>query len=251
VGADSYDPQDVAQAIFQAMKNFDLKEAADPSQEGGQLPSLEEENEQDPITPTEDDEKSALSDQASKSPAPNSFLKDFVHILKFCHLAYKKKIPPLCYSVDTTPEIESWFQAVSFMNLKVSSIRAKQQQQRDEDSSDSNDDISSPEHKISKKDRVFLSMMLKINNTMDKTYKDKYNKGPGFIRLEEHHKNLILNALTVPPYDTKASQPTEFYSTFFGKKESVQSKGHASTSFTVREDFLQSWVIFCEQFVEL
>jgi len=226
VGADSYDPQDVAQAIFQAMKNFDLKEAADPSQEGGQLPSLEEENEQDPITPTEDDEKSALSDQASKSPAPNSFLKDFVHILKFCHLAYKKKIPPLCYSVDTTPEIESWFQAVSFMNLKVSSIRAKQQQQCDEDSSDSNDDISSPEHKISKKDRVFLSMMLKINNAMDKTYKDKYDKGPGFIRLEEHHKNLILNALTVPfrLMTQKLHNPLSFIQPFLAKKSQFKAK---------------------------
>ncbi|MFN9979046.1 MAG: hypothetical protein ACK53Y_03990 [bacterium] len=60
---------------------------------------------------------------------------------------------------------------ISFANLKFSSIRGKRQQQRDEDSSVSDDDISSPEHKISKKDRVFLITMMKVNEAMDKTTK--------------------------------------------------------------------------------
>jgi hypothetical protein len=127
--------------------------------------------------------------------------------LQFCQLAYKKKIPPLFYSVDTTTVIDTWFQRILFANLKFSSIRGKCQQQRDEDSSVSDKDISSPEHKISEKDRVFLSTMMKINEAMDKNYKEKSDKEPGFRRLEEHRKNLILNASAVPPYDNRLLNP--------------------------------------------
>jgi hypothetical protein len=113
---------------------------------------------------------------------------------------------------------------ISFANLKFSSIRGKHQQQRDEDSSVSDDDISSPEHKILKKDRVFLSTMMKINEVMDKNYKKKSDKELGFSRLEEHRKNFILNASAVPPYDNPASQPIEFYSTFLAKKSQFKAK---------------------------
>jgi hypothetical protein len=113
---------------------------------------------------------------------------------------------------------------MSFSNLQGTSIRAKRQQQRNEDSSDSEDDASSPEHKISKKDRVFLSTMLKISDAMDKNDKEKSDKEPGFSRLEEHRKNLILNASALPPYDTSAPQPTEFLTTFLAKKSQFKAK---------------------------
>jgi hypothetical protein len=66
--------------------------------------------------------------------------------------------------------------------------------------------------------------MLKINDAMDKNYKDKTDKEPGFNGLEDHHKNLILNASASPPFDVKASNPTEFYSTFFAKKSQFKAK---------------------------
>jgi hypothetical protein len=59
--------------------------------------------------------------------------------------------------------------------------------------------------------------MLKINDAMDKNYKDKSKKEPSFSRLEEHRKNLILNASAISPYDTPATQPTEFFSAFLVK----------------------------------
>jgi hypothetical protein len=69
------------------------------------------------------------------------------------------------------------------------------------------------------KDHYFLSTILKINDTMDKNYKDKAEKEPGFNRLEEHRKNLILNASATPPFDEKASQPTEFFTAFFYQRK--------------------------------
>ena len=101
-----------------------------------------------------------------------------MHVLQFCHLSFKKKIPPVAYSADTNPMIDLWFQAVSFSNLEGISNCAKRHQQRNDDSSDSDDDVSSPECKISKRDRVFLSTMLKINDAMDKNTKEKLDKEP-------------------------------------------------------------------------
>jgi hypothetical protein len=66
--------------------------------------------------------------------------------------------------------------------------------------------------------------MLKINDAMDKNTKEKLDKEPGFSRLEEHRKNLILNASSLPPYDTPATQPTEFFTTFLAKKSQCKAK---------------------------
>ena len=68
----------------------------------------------------------------------------------------------------------------------------------------------SPDPKISRKDQYFIHTMLKIHDTMDKNYKEKTDKEPGFLRLEDHRKNLILNASALPPYNRKAPKATEF-----------------------------------------
>jgi hypothetical protein len=222
---ESYSPHDVAQAFYIAMKSFDSNESENINQEVVQLPTLVDEKDPENIkSPDEEDGKSTSLNQAPNDLASKGILQEFVHVLRFCHLCYKKKIPPVSYSVDTTPAIDSWFQALSFNNLKVLSIRGKHQQQRDDDISDSDDDISSPDHKILKKDQVFLSTMPKINDAMDKNYKEKSDMEPGFSRLEEHRKNLILNASAVPPYDNPASQPTEFFMTFLAKKSQFKAK---------------------------
>jgi len=62
------------------------------------------------------------------------------------------KVPPVIYSVDTTPAIDSWFQAISFTNLKAISIHGKRKNQQDDSSLDLDDESSSPDQKISKKD---------------------------------------------------------------------------------------------------
>jgi len=59
---------------------------------------------------------------------------------------------------------------------------------------------------------------------MDKTYKEKSAKEPGFSRMEEHRKNLVLNASASPPFTDPASSPTEFYTAFLAKKSQFKAK---------------------------
>jgi len=59
---------------------------------------------------------------------------------------------------------------------------------------------------------------------MDKTSKTKEEKKPGFKRLESHRKRLILNASAVPPFNSKAATPTEFYNAFLSKKSQFKAK---------------------------
>jgi hypothetical protein len=52
------------------------------------------------------------------------------------------------------------------------------------------DEVSSPEQKISKKDHYFINTMLKLHDTLDKNHlkatTEKEEKEPGFARLESH-----------------------------------------------------------------
>jgi hypothetical protein len=66
--------------------------------------------------------------------------------------------------------------------------------------------------------------MIKLHETMDKNSKNKEDKDPGFGRLESHRKKLILHASAVPPFDSEASNPTEFYTSFLAKKSQFKAK---------------------------
>ncbi len=57
----------------------------------------------------------------------------------------------------------------------------------------------------------------KGDKSLMKSAREKEEKEPGFAKLEPHCKNLILNASTTLPFDAKAMNPTEFYSTFLSK----------------------------------
>ena len=59
---------------------------------------------------------------------------------------------------------------------------------------------------------------------MDKSHHEKSDKEPGFSRLEEYRKFLILNASALPPFTTAATTPTEFYATFLAKKRQFKAK---------------------------
>ena len=41
--------------------------------------------------------------------------------------------------------------------------------------------------------------------------KKNERRGPGFARIESYWKSIILNASGIPPYDSPADRPTEFY----------------------------------------
>ncbi len=92
------------------------------------------------------------------------------------------------YSVSSSPVIEQWFKSLTFMILQTSSDRLKLKNQETSENEDTDDSISSPEQKISKKDHYFINTMMTLHDTMDRSYKDISNKEPRFKRLEEHRK---------------------------------------------------------------
>jgi hypothetical protein len=220
---EKFDPESVALAFFNAMKEFDASEADELSNET--IPNLEEEDKiTDEVAEVDMEEKTGSINQDTEVVIKKTMLSEFLHIMQFCHLCFKKKMPPVSYSVATTPAIETWFKSVSIAVLHSDSNRSKRQASCDSDHSDSEDEVSSPDQKLSKKDHYFLSTMMKINDAMDKNYKDKSDKEPGFNRLEEHRKNLILNASAIPPFDEKATKPTEFLTAFLAKKSQFKAK---------------------------
>jgi len=218
VSLKEFDPLSVGQAFYSAMLAHDRRNKSTRIEELSTEDDQEDdENEQKtdssvdktfdetepPKTPplANDDtiennqENSADTEMVTNVPKENKitssdFFPDFAYIIQFCYLCYKKKIPPIAYSVASTPAIDRWFNKISVLQSQTSSIRA----------------------------------MLKLHDTMDKNYKEKSEKEPGFARLEEHRKNLILNASALPPYKKKAATATEFYSTFLAKKSQFKAK---------------------------
>jgi len=223
------DPHSVAQAFFEAMLEFDKQVLTEESTDTVEIPDLQDEKETDIENSKQVDDTDEKSVKSSSFSAGNEksgkMFVEFGHVLQFCYLCHKKKVTPVLYSADTTPTIDQWFNSISFACLRpATTSREKRQAQRNETDLESDEDVSSPEQKLSKKDHYFLSTMLKINEAMDKTYKDRSDKEPGFNRLEEHRKNLILNASAIPPFDETAPHPTEFFTTFLSKKSQFKAK---------------------------
>lgn len=147
---------------------------------------------------------------------------NLIHVVQFCHLCAKGKIAPVLYSLSSNSEIENWFQSLPVFATKYQPIPRKSISMNKE--SETEDSISSPERKISRKDNYLINTMIKLHDTMDRNSKNKEDKDPGFNRLEVHRKKLILNASAVSPFDTEASNPTEFYHSFLSKKSQFKAK---------------------------
>jgi hypothetical protein len=253
LNSSKFDPLSVAQAFYTAMLEFDqsLETKKNGTDDDGELMEKEDDNNNDLIDDSaqirEGDESSKLSqvpgvfdDQDNMKEVDNededtmdrtkthlpiqSLRSSFLHILQFCYLCSKQKIPPVHYSIVSNPEIDSWFNKLDFIRCAQEKTGSKKRNPVLITSPDSESSAMSPDPKISRKDQYFIHTMLKIHDTMDKNYKEKTDKEPGFLRLEDHRKNLILNASALPPYNRKAPKATEFYSTFLAKKSQFKAK---------------------------
>ena len=128
------------------------------------------------------------------------------------------------YSGGTAAEMDCWFESVSAIALNLPTSRSKRHNSVIRFESESDDSLSSPDHKVSRRDQDFINTMLKLHDLMDKSYKEKSDKEPGFAGLEEHRKNLILNASALPPFTEVASRPTELFNVFLAKKSQFKAK---------------------------
>jgi hypothetical protein len=223
----STDPYSVARAFFEQMHNYDSHLQDQSPTKSITEPDLKDD--------TESEDKSASEDEGNKSNPTSptrvtkkpEFLKDFFHVIQFCHLCIKGKIPPILYSLASTPESRNWLSTLKLSLLPVPRNNSKRAASTDQTSSDE-EEVSSPEQILSRKDHYLIHTMMKLQDTMDsnnlRLLSKKEEKVPGFRRLATHRKNLILNASSLPPFDTKADKPTEFYKTFLNKKSQFKAK---------------------------
>jgi len=155
------DPHSVAQAFFEAMLEFDRQIMTDARSDIAIEPDLQEEKEteKEEINQGDDiDEKSVKSSSIPTSTDNHcKMLLEFGHVLQFCYLCYKKKLAPVLYSADTTPTIVQWFNSISFACLQpANNSRAKCQAHHSETDDDSDEDVSSPDQKLSKKEHLLF-----------------------------------------------------------------------------------------------
>ncbi len=118
------------------------------------------------------------------------YFDHFVNVLQFCHLCTKGKVPPIQYSLATTPDINKLFTSISFHILLDTKLALKRPKQNNIEESESEDDTPNPSQKISMTDHFPVYTMLKLHESIDK-YNLKINqeceeKEPGFNCLELH-----------------------------------------------------------------
>jgi len=227
----SFDPYSVAKAFFDEMEefaNFCQAPLVDSPKKSNI--SANNNNEENSTHQQDQNDNENGLDFGSPEMASNyiNLVLEFVHVIQFCHLCTKGKIPPVLYTLSTSPEIQDRFLSISpvVVTLPKHAIQRKTSSFNSSDLED--DEISSPERKVSRKDHFIINTMLKLHESMDKNNLkqtlEKEEKEPGYSKLEPYHKNLILNASATPPFDVKANKPTKFYTTFLSKKSQFKAK---------------------------
>ncbi len=132
---------------------------------------------------------------SSKKPSIDClrFLASFIHMVTFCHLCSKRKIPAI------TP-------MTLFPMILIPALTIKSPVQAN----------------------ISWRLFLKINDNMDKQslhfHQEHDEKEPGCTRLESYWKNLLLNASALPPFDSPANAQSEFYSLFLSKNSHFKTK---------------------------
>jgi hypothetical protein len=227
LSVDKVDPHSIAQAFYIAMREFDMKSKIHDPRATTASDLVDEDFPADNETPTKNTSGELLGTNEKEDASvlvSNMCLSSFVHILQFCHICFLKKVRPILFSVNLSPEVSRWFDSLTTALIRPR--QSRQKRQSIEASTDYNSDSSesSPDLKVSRKDQIFINTLLKLHDSMDKFHREKSDKEPGFSRLEEYRKNLILNASAIPPFTTAAATPTEFYTSFLAKRANLKPR---------------------------
>jgi len=141
-------------------------------------------------------------------------VEPLLHVIQFCHLCTKGKIPPVLYSLASNQEIDSWFSSLPVFINPIATQTNKHQappSPADSHSHDTNSPLQK-ENKSSRKDDYLINTMIKLHDTMDKNSKTRKENDPGFHRLESHQQRLILHASTthrIPPVIPWQEEPVQ------------------------------------------
>ncbi len=230
---ENLDPLSVASAFFQAMyvfdnddddyfnNEYDHEETSAPDSKS--VTSPKENTEDEEVVQDEDGYAKLINDEVGQRSMKNSFSEEFSHIIQFCQLCAWKKVPPVLYTLIEKKTVQPWLSSVH-LTMGINRSKILKRCKSNESSPQEHDKC----NKLSRKDEQMINTMIKLHECFDtsmtRSIKDKEEKEPGFNRLEAHKKQLILNASAVSPYDTKASEPSEFFKTFLQKKTQFKAK---------------------------
>lgn len=183
-------------------------------------------NETDDNNNTDDNPTSETTPQSTQEN--EKFLPNFIHIIQFCHLCVKGRIPPVHYRIPSSLAVDKWFLFITSSCCLETKNRHKRSILVTNGEASSDDEVSSPDHKSLKTNHHLINTMLRINDNLDKhslkIQKDSDEKEPWFAKLEEHRQLMILNASATPPYDSSANNPKEFYANFLQRKSQFKAK---------------------------
>jgi hypothetical protein len=231
---ESTDPFSVAKTFISAIMDFDDSSSTQAQDLDAENSKEDQEHEETEDTFNNEEEFDSRTNPPN-SPEKRQLrtkknldtiqIQDYVlHVIQFCHLCSKGKITPVLYSLSSSIEIENWFSSLPiFINTNKNRSHLRKENPSIKDS-DNDTSSTSPDRKISRRDDYLINTMIKLHDTMDKNTKNKEEKDPGFNRLEDHRKKLILNASAVPPFEVEATTPSEFYLSFLSKKSQFKAK---------------------------
>ncbi len=220
------DPESVAKAFYETMVTFDAGHSDDSTDiDSGSETEIEEDD------GSQDIEKTPVisSKTNNRNPSDNtsSFLSSFDHVLQFCYLCKKGKIPPLLFTVATDNETIRWFDQIE--HASISTIPSTIHSTHGDTSTYDDDDTAESYRSLREsKDTHIVHTLLKISETLDqnslRATAETEKKEPGFKKLEPHRQQLILNASATHPFDRAASTPTPFYLEFLSQKQQFKAK---------------------------
>lgn len=223
---DETDPASVALHFLKAMYLFD--KPADTKTKSTALAATPQNVE--PTSDTDDD-KAKTPVTSLRSPVTKadpvvaeSFVTTFDHVIQFCYLCLKGKIPSIAFTIPSDDETTSWHYRLksSHISQLPSCINSTHH------STFNDEDDSTDTSYCSIKDRHMIHTLLKISDTLDQnslriTSKSE-KKEPGFKKLEPHRQLLILNATAIHPFEMAAKTPTSFYMEFLSQKTKFKAK---------------------------
>lgn len=162
-------------------------------------------------------------------PSYKPTLSIFEHVIQFCYLCIKGKIPPLLYTIAADEETITWFNRLelSYINHIPTFIHSSCAETSATDEDMSLDSHCSNRHSVDK-DTHIVHTLLKISETLDqnnlRTTAETEKKEPGFKKLEPHRQQFILNASSTHPFESAANSPTPFYTEFLSQRQQFKAK---------------------------
>jgi hypothetical protein len=113
---DKVDPESVARAFYDAMINYDTNFQED-SNEIASSTDTETEDDEDVNASEKNPVTSSKTASTKQKESSTSFSSSFSHVLQFCYLCTKGKIPPLLFTVATDNETTVWFEKIEHASI--------------------------------------------------------------------------------------------------------------------------------------